>query len=178
MNCILEGKQVQDLKKFITAVNNALEAINHTKANGQLLQFDIAAGGDANLLINCVESILTRGIIYRFPSSYLNQLDKIHEALSLEEVLPTTLVFDGNVNSSYYLKLVINKIDTYQLMAIRISTGNHALPIICSHHGECFKLDDTVGRAEEISEEELTDILTKSKNSPSIYYVNVNRHLA
>lgn len=169
ISCILEGRQAQGLGKFIDTVNSALEAMKDYK------KFDIQSGGDSNLLIDRVEKILIPGgIIFGFSASYLNQLDQINEELALEESPPSTLVFDNQDSCPYRSELALNAMGTYRLAALRISIGNHAVPILCSQSGQYFKLDDVVGRAEEISEGELTNILTNNKNSPRAYYLKVN----
>lgn len=173
IDCILDSKRVEGLGRFIDTVNNALGAMGHRNGGGQPLKFDIQAGGDAALLISCVESILSPdGLVYGFPSSYLNQLDQISEALTQEEDPPTILVFD-NESCPYRSEIVINKVGTYQLAAVRTSNGNHSIPIICSQSGQYFKLDDVVGRAEEISKDELSNILSNNKQPPSAYYIKL-----
>jgi Ubiquitin carboxyl-terminal hydrolase len=172
IDCILEGRQVRDLGKFIDVVNNALMATGRVKGDEQLLKFDIQAGGDAALFISCIENILSPdGLVYGFPSSYLNQFDQISEDLSQEKSPPSILVFDHEESCTYRSEIIIKKIGTYRLAAVRISTGNHSIPIICSQSGQYFKFDDVVGRAEEISKDELSNILTNNKQSPSAYYV-------
>ena len=175
INCILEGKQAEDLGNFVGVVNNALEAMGCLNGGGQPLKFDIQAGGDAKLLITYVESILiSEGLVYCFPASYLNQLDQIREILSQEENPPTILVFDDNEeNCPYCSEIIINGIGTYRLEAVRMSVGCHSKPIIRSQSGQFFILDDMVGRAEEIGESALSNILSHNKQSPSVYYVKV-----
>lgn len=138
---------------------------------GQPLKFDIQDGGDAASLIIWVERILTsESLLYGLESSALNQLDRVSESLSQEEILPTILVFDNKISCPFRSEIVINKIGTYRLAAVRIGTENHSVPIICSQEGQYFKLDE---RAEEISEEKLSDILTNNTLSPSAYYIKV-----
>jgi hypothetical protein len=174
INRILKGEQAENLGDFSCAVNNALTAMGYLNGSGEPIRFDIQAGGDAGLFMYYIRDMLTpNGLVYEFQASYLNQFDLIKESLSQEKDLPTILAFCTKENCSYHPEIVIDGLETYRLEAVTISVSNHSKPIIRSQSGQFFVLDDMVGTAEEISEDDLSNILIHNKQSLSAYYVKV-----